>query len=335
MLTAIIFFSASLTVEADTAQNFKQNYARGLIQNTLSSNPIAPQDYKEYLGKGIDVDWSKTKEGRKFYNTKTVEDFKKAGISHVRIRISDNVNNDLLIGLDKQIKDSLENGIIPIIAYQANEFKNDPSEVNLENVVKWWATIADRYKNYSHLLSFNLLIEATDKLNKQPEKLNALYERVVTEIRKTNKTRIVIISPRLRSDPDYLKELKLPTQHNNYLLAEWHFYAAGPSKNNNLKLWTVGSVQEKQLIIKKINTALKWQNETGIPTWVGAWMPGNYNKGDDYSIKEQIEFARYMTQQLEKADIPFAVNSDTKFYNRETNTWIEEMRPVFETIFNR
>jgi len=42
MLTAIIFFSASLTVEADTAKNFKTNYERGLIQNTLISNHNAP-----------------------------------------------------------------------------------------------------------------------------------------------------------------------------------------------------------------------------------------------------------------------------------------------------
>lgn len=57
----------------------------------------------------------------------------------------------------------------------------------------------------------------------------------------TNPDRIIMISPRLRSDPNYLQ--KIPSAHNGYLMAEW-------------------------------------QNQTGIPTWVGAWMPGNYNKGD-------------------------------------------------------
>ena len=33
-------------------------------------------------------------------------------------------------------------------------------------------------------------------------------------------------------------------------------------------------------------------------------MPGDYNKGDNYSVKEQIEFASFMTQQLDKYGSP-------------------------------
>ena len=296
---------------------------------------IKPWDYVKLLGRGMDVDWSKTAQGRRYYNEKTVKDFKEAGVSHVRIRISENATEELLKGLDQQIDDCLANGIIPIIAYQADDFKNEPTEQNIKKVIEWWQIVSERYKAYSHLLAFDLLIEATDALNSKPEKLNELYERIVTEIRKTNKTRIIMISPRLRSDPDYLKELKIPSKHNGYLIAEWHFYASGPSKTNERKLWTTGNEKEQKLITDKINAALSWQKETNIPTWVGAWMPGNYNDGDDYSIDEQVEFAKYMVQELDKAKIPFAVNSDTKFYDRETNKWMEKMQPVFKSIFNK
>lgn len=197
----------------------------------------------------------------------------------------------------------------------------------------WWSIVAERYKEKSYLLSFDLLIEATDALNKQPEKLNEIYERIVTEVRKTNPQRIIMISPRLRSDSQYLSELKIPSQANGYIMAEWHFYAAGPSKDNDRKLWTIGTENEKKLITDKINYALDWQKKTGIPTWVGAWMPGNYNDGDDYSIEEQVVFADFMTSSLVNAKIPFAVNSDTKFYDRENNNWIDSMLPVFNTIF--
>ena len=117
-------------------------------------------------------------------------------------------------------------------------------------------------------------------------------------------------------------------------MAEWHFYAAGPSKTNERKLWTTGTLQEKKLITDKIDEALEWQEKTGIPTWVGAWMPGNYNDGNDYTIEEQIEFASFMTESLERAGIPYAVNSDTKFYNRETNEWYEEMIPLRNIIYS-
>ena len=302
---------------------------------TKESESIAPKVYQQMLGRGMDVDWSKTGQGKKYYNKETAKDFKEAGITHVRIRIKDAADEELFKGLDQQIADCLEVGLIPVIAYQADEFKNEPSEENIQKVVKWWGKVAERYKDISPLLSFDLLIEATDALNKQPEKLNEIYERLVTEIRKTNPRRIIMISPRLRSDAAYLSELKIPTNHNGYLMAEWHFYASGPSKTNNRKLWTTGTKEEKELIQEKINLALKWQKETGVPTWVGAWMPGNYNDGNDYTIEEQIVFAQYMTQALDEAGIPFAVNSDTKFYDRKTNTWIEEMIPVRQCIYNK
>ena len=307
-----------------------------LISNTLEYydvNPISPWKYQSKLGKGMDVDWSKTEKGKENYNLKAVQDFESAGINHVRIRIKDKADNDLFMTLDKQIDDCINTGIIPIIAYQADEFKSNPDEENLQKVVDWWRIVAERYKDKSYLLSFDLLIEATDALNKQPEKLNELYERTVAEVRKTNPQRIVIISPRLRSDAQYLSELKIPSQANGYLMAEWHFYAAGPSKDNDRKLWTIGTENEKKLITDKINYALEWQKKTDIPTWVGAWMPGNYNDGDDYSIEEQVIFAEFMTSALVDAQIPFAVNSDTKFYDRETNNWIDNMQPVFKAIF--
>lgn len=103
-----------------------------------------------------------------------------------------------------------------------------------------------------------------------------------------------MISPRLRSDPNYLQ--KIPSAHNGYLMAEW-------------------------------------QNQTGIPTWVGAWMPGNYNKGDSYTVMEQTVFAAFMTSALESAKIPFAVNADTKYYDADTNQWLPAMEPVVTTIF--
>ncbi len=305
-----------------------------IIKTTSENSPITPQQYQSMLGRGMDVDWSKTNSGRENYNEQTVRDFINAGISHVRIRISDDANESLFYYLDKQIEDCISNGLIPIIAYQADEFKNQPNDKNMKKVVEWWGTVAEKYKDVSYLLSFDLLIEATDELNQHPEKLNELYEKLTTEIRKTNPERIIIISPRMRSDSEYLNELKIPTDHNNYLMAEWHFYASGPSKTNERKLWTTGTEEEKKLITDKINYAINWQNKTGVPTWVGAWMAGNYNDGDDYSVEEQIVFAQFITDNLEEAGIPYAVNSDTKFYDREKNEWYKEMIPLRNVIFD-
>lgn len=307
--------------------------SREAINTSPSNSPIDPWDYVDTLGKGLDVDWSKTDKGRNHFNNKSVEDFKDNGINHVRIRIRDDVSEELFVELDNQIQQCINNNIIPIIAYQADELKNSPTDKNLDKVVDWWKKVAEHYKSYSYLLSFDLIIEVTDKLNKEPDRLNEIYEELVSAIRVSNPKRILMISPRVRSNPEYLKELKIPTDSNGYLMAEWHFYAAGPSKTNKEKLWTIGTEDEKKLITDKINYALQWQKSTDIPTWVGAWMPGDYNDGNAYSIDEQVTFAKFMTKSLDDAKIPFSVNSDTKFYDRENNTWIEEMKPVFNAIF--
>ncbi len=289
---------------------------------------ISPQQFVQKLGRGLDVDWSKTGKGMDSYSTKMVADFKNAGLSHVRIRVANDATDAMLSGLDKQISDCLKAGLIPIVAYQADVFKKNPNEANLNAAVAWWKKVAERYQNLSPALAFDLIIEVTDALNHKPDRLNAYHEKVVSTIRASNPHRILIISPRLRSDPDYLKDLKIPSQHNQFLMAEWHFYAAGPSKTNAKKRWTTGSAKEKALIQRKIQTALAWQNKTGIPTWVGAWMPGNYNDGDDYSVQEQVSFAKFVTCELDKAKVPFAVNSDTKFYDAIEQQWIIEMKSV-------
>ncbi len=300
-------------------------------QNTAG---IEPDQYVTLLGKGLDVERAKTAKGIANYDAKVVSDFKQIGLSHVRIHIKKNAEEDFLKHLDKVINDCLKEEFIPIISYQGDEFKKNPNQENFDKVVEWWKMASSRYRDYSPLLAFEILIEISDALNNELEVLNDLYEQTVSEIRKTNPTRIIFISPEFRSSPEYLSDLKIPTHHNNFLMVEWHFYASGPSKTNANKLWTSGTEAEKNIIRQKTKRAMNWQNEKGIYTWVGGWMPGNYNDGDDYTIEEQVAFASFVTFELEKYNIPFAVNSDTKFYDRETNTWIAERMPVLQAILH-
>jgi len=302
------------------------------VEKGAEAGSIKPADYVRMLGKGLDVDWAKTPEGMAAYHASAVADLKKMGFSHARVRVKDDVTEGLLQRIETIVKDCLAQGLIPVVAYQGDAFKTEPTDGNMQAVVSWWGTVAERLKNCPPRLSFDSLIEVTDALNKDSDKINQLYEKVVAEIRKTNPERIIFISPRLRSDPAYLNELKIPTKHNGFLMAEWHFYASGPSKTNPNKLWTTGAEEEKELIRAKIRQALDWQSKTGIPTWVGAWMPNDYNKGDNYTLDEQIKFARFVAGELDKAGVPFSVNSDSKYYDRENRKWIEENLPLVHEI---
>ena len=297
---------------------------------------IAPQNYQQMLKKGIDVDWWGRSEKNKYgaYSETAVKRFAQQGIKHVRFRLHHyRFTDEDFKRLFSQINTCMQNDLIPIIAFSAKPYKENPNAEEHEKVVKWWKIMAERCKYLSPKVSFDLIVEPSDKVKKDVAELNSLYEDCVATIRKTNPKRIIFIAPPKLSHPEGLKYLQVPSQSNSYLMAEWHFYAAGPSKTNNKKRWTSGTAEEKQLIKKSIKVAVDWQKKTGIYTWVGAWMPGDYNKDDNYSVKEQIEFASFMTKQLDKYGIPFAINSDDKFFDYQAENWISQYKDLLDSIF--
>lgn len=297
---------------------------------------ITPQDYQQMLKKGIDVDWWGRSEKNKYgtYSETAVKRFAQQGIKHVRFRLHHyRFTDEDFKRLFSQINTCMQNDLIPIIAFSAKPYKENPNAEEHEKVVKWWKIMAERCKYLSPKVSFDLIVEPSDKVKKDVAELNSLYEDCVATIRKTNPKRIIFIAPPKLSHPEGLKYLQVPSQSNSYLMAEWHFYAAGPSKTNNKKRWTSGTAEEKQLIKKSIKVAVDWQKKTGIYTWVGAWMHGDYNKGTNYSVKEQIEFASFMTKQLDKYGIPFAINSDDKFFDYQAENWISQYKDLLDSIF--
>ena len=297
---------------------------------------IAPRDYQLMLKKGIDVDWWGRSEKNKYgaYSETAVKRFAQQGIKHVRFRLHHyHFTDEDFKRLFSQINTCMQYELIPIIAFSAKPYKENPNAGEHEKVVEWWKRMAEKCKNLSPMVSFNLIVEPSDQVKKDVEELNSLYEDCVTAIRKTNPKRIVFIAPPKLSHPEGLKDLKIPSMGYGYLMAEWHFYAAGPSKSNDKKRWTTGTAEEKQKIKKSIKVAVDWQKETGIYTWVGAWMPGAYNKDDNYSVKEQTEFASFMTQQLDKYGVPFAINADHQFYDYKAEQWIPKYKDLLNTIF--
>ncbi len=338
-----------------------------LIFNILSAGgerAILPDEYQKMLRVGMDVDWAKTKKGRVAaqkshdmgINVPAL--FKKRGFDHVRIRIYGDVLKNqsypytgkrLIDEITLLVDDCLEAGIIPILAYRLDGLKNDPDNDSvMEHDVRWWQAVAKRFRNYPYTLSYDLVIEPGKKLKQHNDRLNLFYQRAVEAIHKIDPKRIVILAPNKLSNPYELKNLQIP-RPSRYIMAEWHFYAAGPRPDHPKKQWTTGTPQEKRLVYDKIEAAMKWSRDTRIPTWVGAWMPANYNDkktrlkkapdgspaGGDYTMSQQIDFASYMSAALQKAGIPFAINSDTKYFDRDTNRWYPDKKRLLDVILKR
>jgi len=271
-------------------------------------------EYQKKLGVGIDVNWALYPKEIKYYSPKEVRDFKQKGFDTIRLRFKDKLTPKDLSHLDKVINDCLDNHLNVVLSNSAKNFKRNPNEKTMQNLINLWSKIAKRYKNHPYSLSYDLIIEPGKKLNKKKNlpKLNQFYKKVYSQIRQIDTKRIIMFAPIKRSNPLYLKDMFIP-QNDNYVMAEWHMFAAGPKTNdfngNNL------TNETKNEIIQKTLTAYKWQKKNNIPTWVGAWMSGNYNHGNNVSIKQQIIFSKFMIKTLNKYKIPFAVNADQQFYD--------------------
>ncbi|GGK10830.1 hypothetical protein GCM10007962_01200 [Yeosuana aromativorans] len=286
---------------------------------------ITPSDYVKNLGKGFDVTWSEFTKYMGLYNEQDVIDFSNAGFTNVRIRIGEaNPDAAFFARLKTQVDDCLAHGIYPIIAYQGAYVEDIAStdEDARQHLVTWWRNMAQEFQGYSNMLAFDILVEISGNYKLNYTAINSFYVDVLAAIRETNPDRIVIFPPVKTSDPSYLQYLEIPP-NDPYTMAEWHFYAAGPSTDpTNKKYWNDGSTDtERGNITDPIKTAVQWMQDTGYKTWVGAWMAGNYNKGNNFSIPEQVAFATFMTRELAKANIPWSINVGNKYYDYETNSW--------------
>lgn len=74
--------------------------------------------------------------------------------------------------------------------------------------------MAENFKDYSYMLSFNILIEISGTYKTDYTRINDFYVSVLAEIRKHDPYRIVIFPPVKASDPSYLQYLQIPGGSN-------------------------------------------------------------------------------------------------------------------------
>ena len=143
-----------------------------------ADGPIAPAALVSQMGVGIDCQWSEVDSRIANYSTQELIDFRNKGFQHFRLRVNKRPASLLWPFLDAQIQDCLNNGGIPIVAYQSATFEDDPSAQNQADWVQWWADVATHYKDYSHRLMFDLMVEiaASSSLSEAPiHQLNEAY----------------------------------------------------------------------------------------------------------------------------------------------------------------
>jgi hypothetical protein len=306
-----------------------------------ADTPTTPERYIQSLKVGINVNWAMWKNEVRHFSAKTVRDFKSAGFDHIRIRFRmDFVERTGLseeayfAHLERIVTLVLQEGMRPILALGAEKFKREPTEANMEEAVEFWRVTAQKFHNVSHRLAFDLMIEPGKRIKRRADMLNRYYREALSAVRESNPDRIVFVAPPKLAQPASLDALEIFDEGDEYLTVETHFYAAGPSPTNPKKRWTTGTPEEKALLRKHLDTAIAWKEKNGIPFWIGAIMPGDYNHGDHYDIDEQVHFATYFSCLFRKYNVPFAINADQQFYNVPKHRWRKDRLPVLKAVID-
>ena len=186
---------------------------------------IEPAQYQDMLGRGVDVEWWTDGNDYSSYDwDEILSDYSDAGIQHVRITLENDVLTDYDFDrLDRQVNACLRYNIVPIIAFRPRFAHGGQPVLYRNRLTSWWRIMAEHYRGYPARLSFDILIEPNSSMFATTALLNDFYEDCVSVIRVSNPYRILFIAPTYNSDPMYLRHLRIPSRHNGYLMAEWHF----------------------------------------------------------------------------------------------------------------
>lgn len=119
------------------------------------------------------------------------------------------------------------------------------------------------------------------------------------------------------------------------MLAEWHIYASGPNKKvGGQKYWSGdGRPKGRENVNKAVRQATDFTDSSGLPTYLGAWMPAD-NKDGSLDQVEVINFARYFAITLKEKGIPWSLNVLDRYYDTEKSEWLTERQNIKGRMLN-
>jgi aryl-phospho-beta-D-glucosidase BglC (GH1 family) len=253
----------------------------------LGYTQITPHEAITQMKKGINLGNTHEPPTEAGWNNPKAEEYyfdlyKEAGFDCVRIPVRwDNYTSktppykitDYWLNRIEQVVDwGLERDLFIVInAHHEEWIKSDYSESNKARFDSIWAQIAERFKNKSEKLLFEIINEPYG-LNKTQN--DDLHARVLSVIRKTNPTRLVIFQGHNWGGSDELITAAIPD--DDYLIGSFHSYDPYLFGLEGEGTW--GSAADYNELDRKLKAVSDWSVANDIPVFLGEF--GAINSGD-------------------------------------------------------
>lgn len=290
----------------------------------------------EKLGRGVNIIgydpiWNDFSKGR--MKAKHFELIKEAGFSNVRIKISPfrfsmddayTIEPKFFSTLDWIVKEALKNNLIPIVDFHEHgAMEKDPIGTK-PMFLAMWKQIAEHCKD----LPNDVLFEIANEPNMKPELWNEIHHEAYKIIRSSNPNRTLIIGTIYGNQINYLKDLELPENDRNIIVAI-HYYspiqfthqgAPWSTKNKDLSgiTWT-NTEKEEQDVNRDFDVAQNWSKEHNRPLTLGEF--GAYEKAD---MASRVRWSNYVARQAEARDWSWSYwqfDSDFIVYDIDKDQW--------------
>jgi aryl-phospho-beta-D-glucosidase BglC (GH1 family) len=290
--------------------------AAGPDQSSFASAPAINQR----LGRGINL--GDTCEASWAEKTADPADFQRiaaSGFKHVRLPIRwematrsmytapYNIQPAFLLSVKKAVDAALKNKLHVII----NMHHHDSLFTNPDGMkpmfLAQWKQIAAYFRQYSDSLLFEVLNEPHDQLD--AAKWNVFFADALTEIRKTNPKRTVLLGLAEWGGVSALSKLVLPA--DTHIILTVHYYNPFMFTHQGAE-WVSGSTPwlgtkwndteyERQAVTDDFQAIIRFQQEKNIPVHVGEF--GAYSKAD---MDSRIRWTRYLSRWFEQNGFSWA-----------------------------
>lgn len=226
------------------------------------------------------------------------------------------INESWLDRVEEVIDWGLSRGFyITLNGHHEDWLKNDYSNTTLQaRYDAIWTQVANRFKDKSDKLLFEIINEPNGMTVEEVDDLNA---RILGIIRQSNPTRIVIYSGNMYANSEQLLQAAIPD--DDYLIGYYHAYDPWPFSGQGNGTW--GTPNDYQQMNNKYQSVKTWSVINGIPVHhseFGALRVCDYNS--------RMRIYAHNVEQCLANGFAFSVwddGGDFGILNRSDNSWPE------------
>ena len=240
------------------------------------------------------------------------------------------INPTFMARIQEVVDKALDEGLIIIVNMHHHELLFEDPDGQKERFLSQWYQIADHFRDYPPELIFEVLNEPHGNLS--PALWNVFFADALTEIRKTNPTRIVLMGTADYGGLGGIAQLQLPD--DEYIIVSPHYYNpfnfthqgaewVGPQADAWLGTVWRDTEAERETVESEFAAAFAFSQANNVPIHVGEF--GAYSKAD---LDSRVRWTTFLARWFEEQNLSWAYwefSAGFGIYNPSTKQMLQPL----------